>query len=79
MATVCSGCGTREADWDTDPDAFIGDLRFCKGCERRGQEEGNIPKDADGRDHPGWHIRLVTKAFARLRARELADKDGPGK
>ena len=64
MATVCRGCGTRQADWDEDPNAYIGNWRICPGCERLEEEDANIP---DGTK--GVHKELVP------RPEEFKDQD----
>lgn len=70
MRTVCPSCGTREADWERDPDAYVGDLRFCEGCARQERELENKPDDAKG-----LHPRLVTLEYAKQRALELAERE----
>jgi hypothetical protein len=59
MATVCKGCGTRQAEWDEDPDAFMGDFYRCEGCARIEEERDNVDAKAKG-----IHYRLLPKAVA---------------
>lgn len=48
QATVCTGCGTRAADWERDRFAFVGQSHQCPGCEVLSQEQDNVPKTARG-------------------------------
>lgn len=67
MATVCKGCGTREADWAENPDAFVGDIRECPGCARLEDEREN----AEGLK--GAHLGLVTQEQALAKAEKMGD------
>lgn len=67
MVTVCKGCGTREADWRDDPDAFIGDFRQCPGCVRLEEEQENA------KDMKGVHYRLLPKEQALAKAEEMGN------
>lgn len=62
MAKVCKGCGTRQSEWDEDPNAYLGDFYRCEGCGRMEDERNNTSDDARG-----IHIRLLPAAIARAR------------
>jgi hypothetical protein len=47
-STVCTGCGTRQADWDRDRFAYVAESHQCSGCELLAQEQENLPKQAQG-------------------------------
>ena len=66
MAKVCSGCGTRQVEWDEDPDAYIGWVRRCEGCSRLNRERLNLGDEHD----PSAHIGLLPRhvAVARMAA-----------
>ena len=50
----CSGCGTSPDEWAHNPDAYVGDVEICPGCERLTQENNNeIAK------RPGAKVRLI--------------------
>lgn len=65
-AKVCR-CGTRREEWVADPDAYLGDLDHCEGCDRLEREQDNIPEGAKG-----VHTRLLPReiALARVAADE---------
>lgn len=69
MATVCRGCGTRQSDWDADPDAFIGDFTQCPGCIRLEDERDNTE------GMKGVHYRLLPKEQALAKAETMGDVD----
>jgi hypothetical protein len=48
QATVCRGCGTRPAEWARDRFAYVGQTRYCPGCELLEQEKENVPETARG-------------------------------
>lgn len=58
---LCSGCGTHSDEWKDDPDAYVGWLESCKGCERLEAENSNIP---DGKASPAIKRFLVPRAIA---------------
>ncbi len=72
MSKVCRGCGTRQEEWEADPEAYLGDLVFCPGCERIHQESGNIPEG----EH-GWTPNLLPKEQALAKAETLDDSMVP--
>ena len=57
---LCGTCKTRDAEWQKDPDAFIGDIKICPGCERLEQEQDNARNLA----RKGMKIGLVPKELA---------------
>lgn len=59
QATVCTGCGTRQADWDLDRFAFVAQAHQCPGCEVLAQEQDNVPDKARG-----VRVFLVPRALA---------------
>lgn len=48
QASVCSGCGTRRAEWEADRFAYIAHPTICPGCELIEQERKNVPDRALG-------------------------------
>lgn len=48
QATVCKGCGTRKAEWDRDRFAYVGQIKYCPGCEVLAMEQDNVPEGARG-------------------------------
>lgn len=48
QSTVCTGCGTRQAEWDADRFAYVGESHQCAGCEVLEQERENVPDKAKG-------------------------------
>ena len=66
-AETCPGCGTRADEWNDDEDAYIGDQTHCEGCARLAQEQGNIPKDAEGQPRPGVHVFLAPRELYETR------------
>lgn len=75
MRRVCRGCGTREAEWQENPDAYVGDIRYCPGCARLEAERDNMPDSPNERR--GMTPRLVALEYAREQAKKLADADRP--
>jgi len=61
QAEKCPSCGTREGDWAKDHNAFIGDLKRCRGCEIRERTQESVT-DADGR---GVHVVLKRREDVR--------------
>ena len=59
MAKACVRCGTRQDEWDANPNAYLGDIYHCEGCARLAQEEKNAEDLA-----PGAHIRLLPERMA---------------
>lgn len=55
----CSGCGTRKAEWERDPFAYVGNTRKCPGCEVLEQEAENVDENDRSR---AWKHGLVPKA-----------------
>lgn len=47
-ATICTGCGTRQVEWDEDRFAYVSDSRQCPGCELLAMEQDNIQEGALG-------------------------------
>lgn len=47
-ATVCTGCGTRQVEWEDDRFAYVAESHQCLGCEVLAQERENIPDEALG-------------------------------
>lgn len=70
MRKVCSGCGTRQEEWDEDPDAYVGWVNRCEGCRRMDQERRNL---GESDSSAGAHVGLMP----RDRAVELM-KQGKG-
>ena len=64
VALACAGCGTREAEWEADPLAWMGDIVHCPGCAALEQERENIPPESPR----GLRVRLVPRAVAEARA-----------
>lgn len=62
LRSACSGCGTRQSEWDHNPNAYLGDLYHCEGCARLEEERNNAPENS-----AGLHIRLLPEAAARAR------------
>lgn len=50
---ICSTCGTREAEWEADRFAYVGEAVRCPGCEVLEMERDNVPENAKG-----VHLRL---------------------
>ncbi|HEY5986792.1 MAG TPA: hypothetical protein VIV12_10500, partial [Streptosporangiaceae bacterium] len=50
---TCPQCGTRPEEWDPkqggDRNAYIGDLRRCRGCEVLEREQAAVAKENLGR------------------------------
>lgn len=61
QATVCTGCGTRRAEWEADRFAYVAQSHQCPGCEVLSQEQDNVPPKARG-----VHSYLVPRAFATV-------------
>lgn len=70
-AEHCSSCGTRKADWDEDPDAYIADVEICEGCKRIEQEQSNDVAKAKGAK-----VGLLPKAVALAKVDEYAEQGG---
>jgi len=47
-AKCCPGCGTRAEEWKRDRFAYVGQTRYCPGCEILEQERENVREDARG-------------------------------
>lgn len=47
-AKQCPGCGTRAEEWKRDRFAYVGQTRYCPGCEVLEQERENVREDARG-------------------------------
>jgi hypothetical protein len=49
---VCSGCGTRHAEWDEesggDEDAYIATTHRCIGCQLIADKQGSVPQGDEG-------------------------------
>ena len=75
MRTVHAACGTRKAEWEADPDAYIGHIEYCEGCARIAAEQDNLPEDAASRR--GMFPTLLPKTLALKMTAELADRDLP--
>ena len=45
---VCAGCGTRRAEWASDPFAFVATMDACPGCELIEQAREQVPEQAQG-------------------------------
>ncbi len=71
MTTLCKGCGTRQPEWDENPNAYVGDQVTCEGCARLEQEQQNVPEGS-----LGVRTRLVPEAvgLARVEAGEGTDE-----
>lgn len=54
-------CGTRPEEWENDRFAYVGQQRYCPGCEVLEQERENVPDHAQGYTH----IYLAPAAFAK--------------
>lgn len=65
-AELCPECGTREHDWQQDPDAWRSNNRRCKGCEVLEIERGNIPEGEKG-------VKVYLEPGAVARARDEAE------
>lgn len=48
QAKRCSGCGTRASEWAKDRFAYVGQVKYCPGCEVLEQERDNVREDARG-------------------------------
>lgn len=48
MTTVCKGCGTRASEWEADRFAYVGQQKYCPGCEILSQEEKNVREGTQG-------------------------------
>jgi hypothetical protein len=46
-AELCPACGTREAEWQEDFDAYIADVERCKGCERLEMTRAEVQQAGD--------------------------------
>jgi predicted Fe-S protein YdhL (DUF1289 family) len=68
MARMCKGCGTRQEEWDDDPDAYIGDLQYCEGCARLADERNNLSEAGSAVN--GLRPRLLPRRQALARAAE---------
>lgn len=45
----CPRCGTREDEWEHDHNAYVGEMRRCRGCEVRERVESSVsPEDGKG-------------------------------
>lgn len=73
MRTVCNRCGTRKAEWEENPDAYLGHIEYCEGCARLESEDDNLPENKQERR--GMRPTLVTEAAGIAMAAELASKD----
>lgn len=62
------GCGTRKAEWDEDPDAYVGDIEYCPGCDRVAAEADNMPDEESLRR--GLRTRLLPRHEAIRRLEE---------
>lgn len=60
----CGTCRTRKDEWKKDPDAYVGNIEQCPGCERLEQEREN----ADQLKGKGLKIGLVPMELAMLDA-----------
>jgi hypothetical protein len=69
-AKVCSGCGTRDDEWQRDRDAYVSDEKICPGCELIEQAKEQLPKNAKG-----VKVFLVPRAIAEA---QIAAEDGEG-
>jgi len=47
-AEICTTCGTRQAEWDEDRYAYIGEMKRCVGCELLEMEQENVPDGEKG-------------------------------
>ncbi len=47
-SSVCSGCGTRQREWEGDRFAFVAQSTTCLGCEVIEMERDNIHEGAKG-------------------------------
>lgn len=60
VASKCSGCGTRDDEWDPDQGgsrfAYVPETWRCPGCELLAMEQDNIPEDSS----KGVKIALVS-------------------
>jgi hypothetical protein len=55
---TCSGCGTRQDEWDEDEDAYISDHWTCPGCVRKHEhQQNNLDRDGDT-VRPGQYVFL---------------------
>jgi hypothetical protein len=73
MAEVCNQCGTRSADWEDDPDAFVAYFYECPGCARLEGERDNVPEGS-----LGVHYGLETQEEAMRRIEGLGNTKPPG-
>jgi hypothetical protein len=62
-AATCQGCGTRHEEWDPEdgghPDAYIGALTHCRGCEVRASAQESFDKQPKGTFRRGTAITLM--------------------
>jgi hypothetical protein len=71
IATLCSRCRTRKAEWSADENAYVGTITFCEGCGRLEDEEKNL----EGGERRGSHISLLPRHIAEAQLGEaLADE-----
>lgn len=42
---ACPDCGTRAEEWEANPDAYVGHVRRCAGCEVVEQTNADLPTD----------------------------------
>ncbi len=59
QAELCQGCGTRSSEWAKDRFAYVGQTRYCPGCEILEQERENIREGVQG-----VTVHLVPKDLA---------------
>jgi hypothetical protein len=65
-------CGTRQAEWDADPMAYVGNIDQCPGCELIELERQNVPEGAKG-----IKVGLIPRAVALEQLDSLGSNDPP--
>ncbi len=71
-ASVCQGCGTREAEWDGDRYAYEAAETTCPGCQVRGDLERRA-RDS-GVEVSGRYVVLIPRVEAERRREEAAER-----
>lgn len=70
---MCPHCGTREAEWDADDEAYVAMATKCAGCEALADRQAEIPEESRG-----VMVSLVTpavRAAVRVKAEMKARRD----
>jgi hypothetical protein len=70
----CNMCGSSQAEWDEDPDAYEAIRMMCPGCMRREV----LSDDADAPKTKGMSIRLIPRAAAERMRADMARKVASG-